>query len=223
MTKVKLSKLKKIVRVINENAALFRQADKVVRSIQELFCEAIGEDYHENWEDGYFSRFTVDKIVDSKYLDKNDEMTTIEPVYKTGIKEIDNLGSIVAGLTTTVHSNGPVPRREGTIMLSALCLEDFSDYFFDQIKEYISSEEQKCKKFDYYNKDFRKLRLDVFQRDGEKCGKCGATPEKGLSLTIDHIKPVSKYPELAMDVNNLQVLCWECNQTKSNLNCNDYR
>jgi hypothetical protein len=71
------------------------------------------------------------------------------------------------------------------------------------------------KKFDYYDEDFRKLRLQVFLRDGEVCATCGARPEPGLSLTIDHIKPVSKYPHLVKDISNLQVLCWDCNQTKS--------
>jgi len=70
-------------------------------------------------------------------------------------------------------------------------------------------------KFDYYDEEYRKLRLQVFLRDGEVCVFCGAKPEPGLSLTIDHINPVSKFPELARDVNNLQVLCWDCNQKKS--------
>jgi len=78
-------------------------------------------------------------------------------------------------------------------------------------------------KFDYYCQKFRMLRLQVFARDGEKCGKCGAIPKHGLSLTIDHIKPVSKYPELSLDIDNLQVLCWPCNQQKSNKNEIDYR
>lgn len=70
-------------------------------------------------------------------------------------------------------------------------------------------------KFDYYDEDFRKLRLQVFLRDGEICAFCGARPGPDLSLTIDHIKPVSKFPELAMDLSNLQVLCWDCNLEKS--------
>jgi 5-methylcytosine-specific restriction endonuclease McrA len=78
-------------------------------------------------------------------------------------------------------------------------------------------------KFNYYSEDFRKLRLNVFQRDGEKCAKCGAIPKPGTSLTVDHIKPVSKYPNLAMDEDNLQILCWDCNTKKSNLHNTDYR
>lgn len=78
-------------------------------------------------------------------------------------------------------------------------------------------------KFDYYSKEFRKLRLKVFLKQGEICAKCGATPNSNTSLTIDHIMPVSKYPKYAMREENLQVLCWECNQAKSNKHSTDYR
>lgn len=47
--------------------------------------------------------------------------------------------------------------------------------------------------------------------------------QAGTSLTIDHIKPVSKFPDMAMDIDNLQVLCWECNTEKSNKHYTDYR
>jgi len=77
--------------------------------------------------------------------------------------------------------------------------------------------------FDYYSKDFRKMRLKVFLKYGEVCEKCGITPSDGISLTVDHIKPVSKYPERSMDIDNLQVLCWPCNQEKSNKHSTDYR
>lgn len=78
-------------------------------------------------------------------------------------------------------------------------------------------------KFDYYSESFRKLRLKVFMRDGEMCAKCKAKSSAGISLTIDNIKPVSKYPDKALDIDNLQVLYWECNQKKSNKHETDYR
>ncbi|MFK8185415.1 MAG: HNH endonuclease [Phormidesmis sp.] len=31
---------------------------------------------------------------------------------------------------------------------------------------------------------------------------------------IDHIKPISRYPNLALDPDNLQILCADCNLTK---------
>ncbi len=76
---------------------------------------------------------------------------------------------------------------------------------------------------DYYNVEYRKKRHEVFLRDGEMCGRCGAVPKVGVYLTIDHIKPVSKYPELFLDIDNMQVLCNECNQEKSNKHETDYR
>lgn len=78
-------------------------------------------------------------------------------------------------------------------------------------------------KFDYYSPDFRELRYKVFLRDGEICAKCGATPRPNFWLEIDHIKPVSKYPELALDIDNLQVLCKDCNRAKSNIDEMNYR
>ena len=53
-----------------------------------------------------------------------------------------------------------------------------------------------------------KLRAEVFRRDNHLCLKCGA--EDGLS--IDHIVPVSKGGQNALD--NLQTLCMPCNISK---------
>jgi len=105
---------------------------------------------------------------------------------------------------------------------------DIMDIFFpydiqDIFSEYLRNCEIVNSHFDYYLKEFRKLRLQVFLRDGEICACCGARPKEGISLTVDHIKPVSKFPELSMDINNLQVLCWDCNQKKSNKHFTDYR
>lgn len=33
---------------------------------------------------------------------------------------------------------------------------------------------------------------------------------------IDHIKPLSRYPHLALDARNLQIACPECNASKNN-------
>ena len=51
---------------------------------------------------------------------------------------------------------------------------------------------------------------------------CGASGKQTV-LHVDHIKPRSKYPELALDPNNLQVLCKDCNLGKSNLYNTDWR
>lgn len=37
-----------------------------------------------------------------------------------------------------------------------------------------------------------------------------------LGSHIDHIKPISRYPELAVDTRNLQIACPTCNTSKGN-------
>jgi 5-methylcytosine-specific restriction endonuclease McrA len=47
------------------------------------------------------------------------------------------------------------------------------------------------------------------------CFYCNVSISPNSSdLTIDHIKPRSKYPELAVDISNLRVACRRCNSSK---------
>jgi 5-methylcytosine-specific restriction endonuclease McrA len=57
----------------------------------------------------------------------------------------------------------------------------------------------------YANKDRRwpALRLQALRRDGWQCRVCGSR----LRLEVDHVEPVFKRPDLAFDLDNLQVLC----------------
>ena len=57
----------------------------------------------------------------------------------------------------------------------------------------------------------RKLRHEVFKRDGYRCRECGASKDE-TSLEIDHILPVAKGG--TNDIGNLQTLCRECNRMK---------
>lgn len=57
-----------------------------------------------------------------------------------------------------------------------------------------------------------KIRLNVMERDNYKCQMCGRTVDDGVKLHIDHIIPVSKGG--SNNMNNLQVLCHECNLAK---------
>jgi 5-methylcytosine-specific restriction endonuclease McrA len=67
--------------------------------------------------------------------------------------------------------------------------------------------------------DWQLLRRRVLHFYGAICMCCGSTK----NINIDHIKPKSKYPELAMEFSNLQVLCWPCNKSKNNRHETDYR
>lgn len=55
------------------------------------------------------------------------------------------------------------------------------------------------------------LRAECFERDDWTCVECGSTEQ----LEADHRKPISLYPELAFDLDNLQTLCSTCNKRKS--------
>jgi hypothetical protein len=61
-----------------------------------------------------------------------------------------------------------------------------------------------------------RLRFKVLQRDRFRCCACGASPSvmPSVLLEIDHIKPWSKGGDTVIE--NLQTLCFACNQGKTN-------
>lgn len=76
----------------------------------------------------------------------------------------------------------------------------------------------------YTSVEWRMVRYAVFKLRGRKCEICGRNPKKDkISLHVDHIRPRSKYPALALAVDNLQVLCEDCNMGKSNKDDTDWR
>ena len=70
---------------------------------------------------------------------------------------------------------------------------------------------------------WRQLRLIALEKYGNKCCKCGRVGSPKYPMNVDHIKPRKYYPELAMDIDNLQPLCGRCNKEKGNNNSIDYR
>ena len=71
--------------------------------------------------------------------------------------------------------------------------------------------------------EWRRARIAALKLHGAKCQCCGATPADGARMNVDHIKPRKIYPHLALDLNNLQVLCHECNHGKGNWDMTDWR
>lgn len=102
----------------------------------------------------------------------------------------------------------------------------------DNFDESFLTQRDKCilKNIPYIGKNFYsssewiKLRYKVLRKSNGKCQLCGHSPkEHNIILHVDHIKPKSKYPELALNEDNLQVLCENCNLGKSNTDCIDWR
>ena len=60
----------------------------------------------------------------------------------------------------------------------------------------------------------KKVRFEIFKRDGFKCCYCGETPPS-VTLEVDHIEPVSKGG--SNDMNNLVTACFSCNRGKTNI------
>ena len=77
----------------------------------------------------------------------------------------------------------------------------------------------------YESWTWKDLRYQVIKKYGRRCMNCGQSPsrENKVSLHVDHIKPIRKHPELALDINNLQVLCGDCNQGKGFWDETDFR
>ena len=76
----------------------------------------------------------------------------------------------------------------------------------------------------FYNSyEWRKLRYAALKKYGAKCMCCGRTPDDGFVMNVDHIKPRKRFPELALDINNTQVLCNICNHGKGNWDETDWR
>lgn len=58
----------------------------------------------------------------------------------------------------------------------------------------------------------KKVRFDVFKRDGFQCQYCGAHPSETVWLELDHIHPVAAGG--GNDIDNLLTACAPCNRGK---------
>jgi len=81
----------------------------------------------------------------------------------------------------------------------------YNSLFLKEFKGYISTR-------DIINtrrwRDVRSIALKVF---GDRCLNCGDSE----NIQIDHIHPVSRYPHLSYNIENMQPLCKRCNGIKS--------
>lgn len=104
------------------------------------------------------------------------------------------------------------------IIPSAFSSEDFKKLFKETTDKEISDVT------DFYKTPaWLSLRQKVFQTYGKVCLKCNIKAENGYTIEVDHIKPISLFPHLKLDFDNLQPLCSECNRAKSNTDFTDYR
>ena len=57
------------------------------------------------------------------------------------------------------------------------------------------------------------LRYDILKRDNFRCQICGRTARDGVTLEVDHKKPIARGGKT--EPNNLWTLCWDCNRGKA--------
>lgn len=72
----------------------------------------------------------------------------------------------------------------------------------------------------YTSREWRKLRYEALGRYGRRCMSCGSNNRE---IHVDHIVPRSVDPMKELDIDNLQILCVDCNLGKGNNDCIDYR
>jgi 5-methylcytosine-specific restriction endonuclease McrA len=75
----------------------------------------------------------------------------------------------------------------------------------------------------YLCKEWRELRYLALRNTDGRCQCCGGSAKDGIRIHVDHIKPRAMFPELQLDLNNLQVLCDDCNIGKGHWDITDWR
>lgn len=66
----------------------------------------------------------------------------------------------------------------------------------------------------YSSPEWQLVRDQVIREKGRVCSECGRRIQRSSDVTVDHIRPRSKYPSLALNRQNLRVLCRSCNSSK---------
>ena len=103
-------------------------------------------------------------------------------------------------------------------------LADYADPGHN-LKRVFKGPRKKKKKFrDFYRSpEWLSVRYAALKKHGRICAVCGAVPGPGVAIHVDHIKPRSRFPNLALEIDNLQVLCAACNLGKGNSDEVDWR
>lgn len=95
---------------------------------------------------------------------------------------------------------------------------------FQQIKPVTSYTKKFVSSKDFYSSPkWRDLRYIALKNSGGCCTLCGAKAKDGITLHVDHIIPRSVNQAKQYDIDNLQILCEDCNFGKGNTDSIDWR
>lgn len=101
--------------------------------------------------------------------------------------------------------------------LQFLPLHELEQMYQDAVRRYENSkiDATTMKDDDFYkSSSWRRIRFKVLNFYRKKCVTCGRS-SKEVPIHVDHIRPRWLYPELALELANLRVLCEDCNKGKA--------
>lgn len=75
----------------------------------------------------------------------------------------------------------------------------------------------------YKSLKWRQLRYLALRNTDGRCQCCGGSAADGLRIHVDHVHPRKTHPHLALSLDNLQVLCEDCNCGKGSWDSTDWR
>jgi 5-methylcytosine-specific restriction protein A len=109
---------------------------------------------------------------------------------------------IIIGILIEVTKNKKLNERADTVNIH---LEELARERKAKIEE---------AKIFYSSAEWRLIREKVIKKQGKVCQECRQTIRNVFDITVDHIRPRSIYPEDALNLDNLRVLCRSCNSKK---------
>jgi hypothetical protein len=154
---------------------------------------------------GFFMGVAEDRILDMAKLHASDVLKRRWPNRYIG-KPVLNLDTCIDGLVEMGALDGEIVKLTSKKV-------SLVHWLLSHIEAKKASPAYNDTSF-YKSAAWRKLRFSVLKSNGAVCAACGASAKNGAVLHVDHIKPRSQYPELALDPANLQVLCEDCNLGK---------
>ncbi len=150
-----------------------------------------------------------------------DNIVVTQAVEKRLAKKVESwtLGALVGiwGLTFFFISRFPISEWSLLGLFPALAFTIF--LVFTRGARVIELGKERKKRLDesrqfYSSPEWQQVRKEVVREYGVVCTECGIHIENSIDVTVDHIRPRSKYPHLALEKQNLRVLCRSCNSSK---------
>lgn len=161
----------------------------------------------------------TNSIIKKNQSQKKDKISNLKDELIRRQNKIDSLEATISKIKSQFFIDGKAPGIKLSIDVKndKLCKKRMRKRIF-QLEQMVAKKTMSEVFLD--SREWKELRYKAITKYGRKCMACGVTD--GI-IQVDHIKPRFKHPELALDLNNLQILCKQCNHGKSYLDETDWR